>query len=667
MSTKKAPGYSTVIDLNKIENSPERTLEQLLEFYAPGIHTARHERHGALIGTRGVLIDNNAKTLVMLDGQALNQRSHFGYTAPLQLPLMGDWKAVEIINGPGAIVHGSGAINGFINLIPKSGTEFPGLFVNTELGFVEGLEKVEAGYGIPYGDRKDLYLYGGVVGAEGTTRDEDWGSPSTPTNKDHYVFGHPAPSFKVASYWHHENFGLNFLLQETNINHGGDIDQSVKSDSGWHHGIIALRPKYTLDITDTDSLEFLGSFEFSEHNSFDEPGGQAQGGSEQHEEFKMIGRTTRFDKHSLAGGFLFGNRDFCPADSYLHSDPESSFESVAFGWREFGIFAEDVIELTDKWTASLGGRWDKVFYRSLLGYGLHPKDSSNFSLRLATAYEFDPETVLKFSYQEGFRYPDARYHAYYFEPMLNAIGLSMPTLEPETMSSYELNFSKKFPERKASVDLNAYYNTYKKMLHWHDFQEGDGYFPPGTVNYILYEDPSSPYGPGYYWFGEFTNARGDFDSIGGEVIVNWQPVDKTNVQFMYGYSRPENMEQLTNQGLNLTTDDTDEWIRYPKHQIKANITSLFLDDRLVLNVSMLYNDAYSTGDSSLLHPIYGRSRTVVDAMARYALTKGMFIKFGVKNLFECNVPGGTFRSDRPYLGELGMDKRFYYLELQWRF
>ena len=664
MSTRKAPGYSTILNLEKIENSPERTLEQLLEFYVPGMHTARHERQGTLIGTRGILIDNNAKTLIMLDGQALNQRSHFGYMAPLQLPLLGDLQAIEVIHGPGAIVHGSGAINGFINLIPKSGAEHPGLFVNSEIGFVEGLEMVEAGYGTSYGVGKDLFLYGGVVGAEGTTRDTDWDSPSTSTNKDHYVFGHPKPSYKFASYWHHGNFGLNALFQETNINHGGDVDDSVKSDSGFHHAILALQPKYTLDLTDTESLEFIGSMELSEHVSNRVPVGNRFGGSEWHGEFKMVGRTTRFNKQSLAGGFLIGKRRFKSKNAFFHSDPPGSYETTDLSWREFGLFVEDVIELTDKWTFSLGGRYDKVFYGTLEDKLYLPSDisdNSNFSARLATAYQFDPETALKLSYQQGFRYPDARYFSSYFKSALADLGTSMPKLKPETMESYELNFSKQFPERRLSVDLNAYYNIYKDMLHWHWFEEGDGYFPSSVWNHIMYTNP------GEWWFGGFANAKGKFESLGTEVILNWEPVKKTKVQFMYGYSRPRHMNRLTNTSLQLATDDRKEWIKYPTHQIKANITSLFLDDRLALNLSMLYNSSYSEDDTSYLHKVYDRSRIVVDMMARYAVNKNTFLKFGIKNLFENDVPPVGFASTEPYKGHLGMDKRFYYLALQYRF
>ena len=680
-SAKKAPGYTTVLNLKKIENSPARTLEQLLAFYAPGIHVGRHERHGTLIGTRGILIDNNAKTSVMLDGQQLNQRSHFGYTVPLQSPLIGDLQAVEIINGPGAIVHGSGAINGIINLVPKSGADHPGLFANYEFGIVENSNKEEMGYGISYGKNRSLFLYGGMVSADGTTRDASWGSPYDSTNKDFKVYGTPELTYKAASYWKHDDLSLNILLQETNIHHGGDVDDSLHKNAGFHHAILAVRPKYMLNLSDTESVEFIGSAEWSEHwSDRKDTWGNIAGGAERHEEIKIVARTTRFKNHSLAGGFLLGKRKFFSDMSWFHDDLDYAFETIDLSWKEKAYFVEDVFTLSDKWTFSVGGRKDEVefgHYGEDYSYiATEPENLSDSSLRFALAYQHDPETVWRLSYQQGFRCPDASYYNdNYLGAPLAKLGFARPPLEPEQMQSFEMNFSKEFPEKKLSVDLNAYYNIYENMLTWHDFYEGDGFYPDGVVDAMY--GTSNPGNPGPYvldwgdipwWFGSFVNAQGPFRSYGGEVVVNWEPTEKTNVQFIYGYSRPDKLDRVTNSNVsNIASDHRDEWVRYPKHQIKTNITSLFLDDRLALNLSMLYNSAYSTGGANNVHKIYGRSRVVFDFMAKYALNKSTFVKFGVHNLFNNDVPPISYNNDSPYSGHIGMDKRYYYIGFGCRF
>ena len=681
MSAKKAPGYTTVLNLKKIENSPARTLEDLLAFYAPGIHIGRHERHGTLIGTRGILIDNNAKTLVMLDGQQLNQRSHFGFTVPLQSPLIGDLEAIEIINGPGAIVHGSGAINGFINLVPKSGEEHPGLFADYEYGVVESSKKEEVGWGISYGKNRSLFLYGGLVSANGTTRDTSWDSPDEVAHKDYKVYGSPHRSYKTSSYLKHDDLSLNVLLQETNIHHGGDVDDALHKDAGFHHGILAVRPKYMLNLSDTESVELIGSVELSESwTDRKDTWGNIAGGAERHEEFKLVARTTRFNNHSLAGGFLLGKRDFYSDKSWFHEDLDWAFETIDLSWKEKAYFIEDVFALSDKWTFSAGGRLDEVDYGD---YGedysyivSEPEDIKETTMRLACSYQHDPETVWKLSYQQGFRSPDACYYNdNYLGAPLNTLGFSMPKLEPEQMQSFEMNFSKIFPKKKLRVDLNAYYNIYDKMLSWHDFYEGDGFYPAGVVDAMT--GVSNPGSPGPYvldwgdipwWFGSFVNAKGPFRSYGGEVVVNWEKSEKTNVEFIYGYSKPHKLDKVTNANIsNPANDHRDEWIRYPTHQIKTSITSLFLNDKLAMNLSMLYNSDYETGGTRNVHKIYGKSRLVFNLMAKYSFKENMFVKFGVHNLFGEDVPPIAYDSASPYSGNIGVDKRYYYIKFGCRF
>lgn len=103
------------------------------------------------MGTRGLMIDNNAKTNVMLDGQSINQRVHFGTMISLDSPLIGNLSRIELSLSPGTIIHGSGAINGFLNLVPKNGTDNNETFAKFEHGFKDDLYSLELGHGFAYG------------------------------------------------------------------------------------------------------------------------------------------------------------------------------------------------------------------------------------------------------------------------------------------------------------------------------------------------------------------------------------------------------------------------------------------------------------------------------------------------------------------------------------
>lgn len=156
MSHQKAPGTIWLLSNQDIENSSAMNMSDLLNFYIPGIHIGNNVRYGSLIASRGIAMPNNSSTLFLLDGQGINAGVGVGVNSGLKLPLLGDIDRLEIINGPCSIVHGSGAINGFVNIIPKTGSDYPGYFINTDYGFIEKLIKTEIGYGYSYGQRKDF-------------------------------------------------------------------------------------------------------------------------------------------------------------------------------------------------------------------------------------------------------------------------------------------------------------------------------------------------------------------------------------------------------------------------------------------------------------------------------------------------------------------------------
>ncbi|HJW31684.1 MAG TPA: TonB-dependent receptor plug domain-containing protein, partial [Saprospiraceae bacterium] len=351
--SRKAPGYSYVVTSEQIETSPERTIDDIIAMRVPGMTAGRHERAGVLIGTRGIMIDNNAKTMVMLDEQQINQRSQFGFSAGLQSPLLGDIGQYEFVLGPGAILHGSGALNGFINMVPKNGKDNPGALINSEYGFAEQAWKIETGYGASYGEHRNVYLYGGMYGAKGFEPDELFGSTKKFDIKS-YGFGNGNEKFSL--YWNHDRFNLSTFFFENNPYKNNSIEPGY-----FHQATAGIRPKYNFKISETDSDELIGSLLWMDHMSPPIPGAPAPGaGSESHWEIKNIYRTTRWKDHSLAVGFSVGEKRFYQLRQFFSDDGVFPFEAVDGKWFEASVFGEDVIALTDRWTISVGLRYDKV-------------------------------------------------------------------------------------------------------------------------------------------------------------------------------------------------------------------------------------------------------------------------------------------------------------------
>ena len=218
----------------------------------------------------------------MLDGADLNQKRNYGYSTELNAPFLLDIDRIEFVQGPGSTVHGSGAINGFMNIIPKNGANYPGLDVRLEGGYPDEEGKIEIGYGKKYSETTNLYIYGGYVQSAGfEPKDYPWndrGMPhqyQTPTYLSNLTlakwsganprFQEFNPTYKVGAYYNHGNLSINYFFENiwesadffaccwfSNVAPGiGDL---WTNDLGWFHGEMAIQPKYTVPISATDNL-----------------------------------------------------------------------------------------------------------------------------------------------------------------------------------------------------------------------------------------------------------------------------------------------------------------------------------------------------------------------------------------------------------------------------
>ena len=114
---RQAPTGFRVITASDIENSAAKTLPALLAQHA-GIQVRSSDGTADMaIDMRGFGMSGNQNTLVLLDGQQLNdiELTSIRWSAvPLALI-----ERIEIINGGGAVLYGGGATGGTINIITK--------------------------------------------------------------------------------------------------------------------------------------------------------------------------------------------------------------------------------------------------------------------------------------------------------------------------------------------------------------------------------------------------------------------------------------------------------------------------------------------------------------------------------------------------------------------
>jgi outer membrane receptor for ferrienterochelin and colicin len=693
----QAPGSHWVISREQLDTTPATMLWEVLQYHVPGVHIGFNQRLGPLVGVRGIMPGVNSKILTMLDGQNLNQRVNIGYMSGFTSPFFGDVEAIEVVKGPGAIVHGSGAINAFVNLVPKNGAAHPGTAVTAEWGATNQLGLLEMGHGWSYGasTRKHAFLYGGIAAADGFQPANRYGfeqappagAPRYPGWEGTDVGGYPKPSYRLAAYWTHERLNTNVVFQE--MNHHTNNLEGVDYT---HQAFLAVRPRYTLPLGTDDSLDLVGASEWydnSMHNHWFRPivNGQLtrfipeRGGSESHAEGKVIWRSTRWPGHALAIGTLRGHRGFRVLDQYFSAPAQVEGESYATSWNEVAGFAEDVWTLSPQVTLSAGARFDDLTYRDIVVYqdaGTAPEltvplggsSLQQTSPRLAAAWQCSPVTTLKASYQHGFQTPDVGHFASHrrVEMRVQQSGFptfQIPMLKPERLESIELGLRRDFDRRQLTVDMNLFHNTYRDQIHFHNFfDDAEGLVPPGAVAAAIGQ---------FGWLGGVMNAAEKFSAIGGEMMVNWTPRESVTGTLSYSYTRPVGMSAENNRSLLLASDDRAHWGKYPGHCVKADLTGFLWDRQLLGSLNAVYEVPVSAARSTQVAPQppladpFNSGRTLVNVSLQHPLSPTETVKLMVRNLFKESTPPASFLPSQPWHGLLGQDARLINLEYQRQF
>lgn len=671
MDANKTAGSATVISQDTMQYGVADNLGEMLEDYVPGMDIGYNSTKGTVVGTRGILLDSSAKTIVMRDGQSLNSETHYAYNLGYTNPMMGDIDHVEVVLGPGAIQYGSGAISGLINMIPKTGTTNPGTFATMEYGFEDYLYKYEFGYGKKLSDG-DIYVYAGYAEAKGFPLKTGDVPPNAISSNNgnstldpNMRFDYSSPSYKLSSVYNKGNFHLDVLLSNWSQANGSAYGFMTPNPASPGSNIMDLEntqtilniaPKYTFHLTPVEDFEWSGTYQamdngqtyinhgekFSGNNLF-----TANAFSEQEYSTQGILRSTRITNNSIALGFNVGHRSFSNGDPFFRDMADYIPDDLQWHWSWFqsGIFAEDVINVTDKLTLDIGGREDWLKFNpnfismppsqlfswdpNLYSLNIHLPYSrfSNFSPKAAVSYQLDDLSSVKLSYQHGFRYPDPDYY------LNNAFGLLGGWVSPnfnsysqkiETMDSFDLGYDRLFLEKKLSVSVDTYCNILKNTLGW---ESGNGGATQG-----------------------YTNIPGHVTAGGGEITGKYKINEYLEYNLAYGYAAPLTYPKsvLNNplyNSLLLTTTNGRNWNRYHTNQIKTGLVSEVLDKKLRVELNGVYysqlvtNQTTSFEDNASNVTIYQSptpfNRPVYEAnfSMRYAITKNIFVKLTVSNMF----------------------------------
>jgi len=118
-SVRKQPVSVFSINKDQINLSGARTLNELLTLFVPGYFLVE-DQDDTIAGFRGLVPDNNSKTLLLLNGTPLNSEWFWGAADNILNGLDLDFiERIDIVRGPGSVTLGQGALLGAIDIITK--------------------------------------------------------------------------------------------------------------------------------------------------------------------------------------------------------------------------------------------------------------------------------------------------------------------------------------------------------------------------------------------------------------------------------------------------------------------------------------------------------------------------------------------------------------------
>ena len=162
----EAPSTIFVVTGDQIRRWGIRRLSELFERLIPGCYVTE-DGDDLILGVRGLSSDINAKVLLLLNGHHYQTQWNNGLNTETELGLLQDIKQVEVINGPGGALYGSGATIGVINMITKTGKDFQGVEAAANLGTGEYKRAEIIGGGLIEEKTTNYFFSGGGLSTDG--------------------------------------------------------------------------------------------------------------------------------------------------------------------------------------------------------------------------------------------------------------------------------------------------------------------------------------------------------------------------------------------------------------------------------------------------------------------------------------------------------------------
>jgi iron complex outermembrane receptor protein len=450
-----APGSVMIVSSDDIKSFGYRNLQEVLE-NVRGFYVS-NDRNYAYLGVRGFsqTQDYNNRVLLLVDGHSLNEQvfgaAPIGTDLPINLDII---ERIEIVQGPGSALYGTGAIFAVINIVTKTALALDGGVARLGIGsagersiglttghsFGSGIAVTASGLFTDVNGNDQFYPeYDSPATGNGIARGLDW---------EHAIGGYGKLT------WAHLSVQTGYRTRSKGIPTAqfgmlfGDPRAETMDETLWAD--VALEHEWGGSLTLTgrlygDRSRWRGTYPFDVRpRAFSEAGGSGMAGGE------LILRWAPVSRLRLSVG---------TEDKFVHHAVYSSIDEEGVSVRDnapFRIlsgFAQSELQLLPSAMLVTGVRVDRY---STVGSATTP--------RLGLIVTPDARTTVKVLYGEAFRAPSA------VEALLTVGSfLENPLLKPERIAATEINAQRRLGDAFL-LSASAYRYAIENLIG----QAGDG-------------------------------------------------------------------------------------------------------------------------------------------------------------------------------------------------
>ena len=413
----ESPCAVNVLTATDIQRSGAKTIPDLLRRF-PGVWSWTKSRSDQDIGLMGMIGDDSPMVLYLMDGQPISSPMFDGMQWP-QFPVpLEDIERIEVVRGGGSAIYGANAYTGVINIITKP-TKDRKSTVRAYSG-EGGIDNGTFTFARTY-DQLSLYVTGGYQ----QTHQKGVFDPVFNMGEVNY-YQTPVLNAKM-EYQISDEQKVTWLTTCSNGDGGYQAspgDESVDSVKAWKY--FYNQGQYFNQLSEDTNFSLKGEFYDQHQQNFTpyRPGNP--------EKYKVYGQrfyaeadllTRRLERHTLLVGSAF---EYTMGNSI--GEVSNLYPGRLHTFQMFGLFLEDDIRLSDKWS-----------FIPALRFDYYDDADDEFNPRGTLMYRMDEKNTLRGSIGRSYRRPGL-YGQYYNVEWPGGYFRGAPGLPAETALNYELEY-----------------------------------------------------------------------------------------------------------------------------------------------------------------------------------------------------------------------------------